>query len=110
MTKKTRDLSVDRLKEIVDSESSIYIADSDEINLLAQFSLACRLSKVFMIAGKELTATQSWIAEHDKKHIGAKPTAIGGRYTYSFTPTTLGTAIKVKCSCGDSIDPTVYDW
>lgn len=36
--------------------------------------------------------------------------AIGGRLTYSFTPTGLGTVVKVKCACGEEIDLTDYNW
>ena len=35
--------------------------------------------------------------------------AIGGKLTYSFTSTSLGTVIKVKCACGIYIDVTEYD-
>lgn len=35
--------------------------------------------------------------------------AIGGALTYSFTPTTLGVVIKVKCACGKEIDVTDYE-
>lgn len=43
--------------------------------------------------------------EDGNKYVGA----IGGSLTYCFTPTGLGTIIKVKCSCGDEIDVTNYD-
>ncbi len=35
--------------------------------------------------------------------------AIGGKYTYCFTPTGIGTALKVKCACGAEVDATDYD-
>ncbi len=35
--------------------------------------------------------------------------AIGGRYTYSFTPTSLGVVFTVECSCGEKKDLTEYD-
>ena len=38
-----------------------------------------------------------------------KKGAIGGRLTYCFTPTGLGTIIKVKCVCGSAIDLTNYE-
>ncbi len=39
------------------------------------------------------------------------PTAIGGAFTYSFTPTSLGDVIKVKYFTGDEIDLSDYeDW
>lgn len=35
--------------------------------------------------------------------------AIGGAYTWEFTPTGLGTVTKVRCSCGEELDLTDYD-
>jgi hypothetical protein len=35
--------------------------------------------------------------------------AIGGELTYSFTPTSLGTIIKVKHSSGAELDLTFYE-
>lgn len=37
-------------------------------------------------------------------------TAIGGAFTYMFTPTSLGIIVKVKYYNGDEIDLTDYDW
>jgi len=34
--------------------------------------------------------------------------ASGGTYTYSFTPTTLGTVIHLSCACGKKEDVTDY--
>lgn len=37
--------------------------------------------------------------------------AIGGRVSYTFTPTGLGMCIKAQCMCGEEIDLTdVADW
>ena len=37
--------------------------------------------------------------------------AIGGRFTYEFTPTGLGVCAIVKCACGEAIDLTdVENW
>jgi hypothetical protein len=48
----------------------------------------------------------------DEKCNGKPTGASGGRFTYSFTPTSLRVVIKVKCNlCGDEIDLTEYeDW
>jgi len=32
--------------------------------------------------------------------------AIGGRFTYEFTPTGLGTCVWVSCLCGEKVDLT----
>ena len=50
-----------------------------------------------------------WNEEHDcklKEYSGA----IGGRLTYSVTPTSLGTVLIVSCCCGEEIDLTDYNW
>lgn len=35
--------------------------------------------------------------------------AIGGQYTYMFTPTSMGEVLQVECACGSKIDVTEYD-
>lgn len=52
-----------------------------------------------------------WVKKHTKKKckVYKNPGAIGGGMTYSFTPTGLGTIVKVQCGCGDSFDVTDYD-
>lgn len=53
--------------------------------------------------------TFEWCEEH-KKFCKIKSTgAIGGRYTYSFTPTGLGVISTVKCACGEEFDSTNYE-
>ena len=37
------------------------------------------------------------------------PGAIGGRLTFSFTPTGLGCITVIKCACGEKLDLTDYD-
>lgn len=54
-----------------------------------------------------------WLATHDKSCPHADPTkqgCSGGRLTYAFTPTTLGTVTKVQCVYGAETDLTDYDW
>jgi len=50
--------------------------------------------------------------EWDKKHqckLKNNIGAIGGRLTFSFTPTGLGVIIKVKCACGEELDLSNYE-
>jgi hypothetical protein len=35
--------------------------------------------------------------------------AIGGHLSYSFTPTSIGEIVTVKCACGAELDVTDYD-
>jgi len=67
----------------------------------------------------ELTNKQRMIAENfveihdchleDDQLGGKKIGAIGGRLTWCFTTTGLGTIVIVKCACGESKDLTLYD-
>ena len=68
---------------------------------------------LFEIDKTERATFFRWIDEHDKTCKFADPMkggAIGGRLTYSFTPTSLGTITTVKCACGEKCDLTDYDW
>ncbi len=57
----------------------------------------------------------AWRDQHDQeKHTSPDQPfrytgAIGGAYTWEFTPTSLGIVIKIRCSCGEKLDLTDYD-
>jgi len=61
----------------------------------------------FVLEGVELQKFEAWAAEHNKKcpfyDDGTQPScpsgAIGGQYTYCFTPTGLGHVIVIECLC-----------
>ena len=75
----------------------------------------------FKISGKELIEVENFISNHKcslpdatkrmQKLTGEKKIqgAIGGQYSYKFTPTFLGTAVTVKCACGQEKNVTDYD-
>ncbi len=53
------------------------------------------------------------ISEWDKEHkcTNKEQGAIGGKLMYMFTPTSIGSVVKVRCSCGSEIDVSNYkDW
>lgn len=57
----------------------------------------------FVLSETEVQKIDEWLKEHDKAcpHAsGRRQGAIGGRLTYSFTPTSLGTFSSVLCACG----------
>lgn len=62
----------------------------------------------FPISEKEEKDIQNWIKEHEKKYHPPIETpfgkfrggAIGGCYSYIFTPTSIGTVGTIKCNCG----------
>ena len=65
-------------------------------------SLRNELANGFSITGEEWEAIHQWQDKHIKEvHNGDSYSgAIGGRWTYEFTPTSIGDIGTVKCSCG----------
>ncbi len=61
----------------------------------------------FQLSQKDFEKIEKWDTTHDC--CIQSEGACGGRLTYSFTPTSLGTVIKVQCACGKEIDLTDYD-
>jgi len=53
----------------------------------------------FIITAEEAVAIAKWQQKHERK-CGMSTIAIGGRYTYYFTPTGVGVLAGVKCVCG----------
>lgn len=74
-------------------------------------------AKKFTITTYELKEVLDWQTEHNKTcpyyDDGTKAVspegAIGGRMTYSFTPTGIGVAVTVSCACGAKENITDYD-
>lgn len=70
---------------------------------------------MFSVSKEQREAVAKWKKEHDKeKHMEPGEEhrysgAIGGAYTWNFTPTSIGFATTVSCSCGDSINVSNYD-
>lgn len=54
----------------------------------------------FPISEEEQTMIDTWIDTHECKHRGSSEGAIGGRYTYTFCPTSIGVLGTIECSCG----------
>ncbi len=69
----------------------------------------CHTAARFNLSEKEQKRCDKFIKKH--KHKKWNLTAIGGRFTYLFTPTSVGTGISIKCTCGKKKDITDYsDW
>ena len=75
------------------------------------------MSMDFSITQHELKSLHEWRDEHNKVcpfyddgTTAVSPMgAIGGRTTYSFTPTGLGVAVSVSCACGAEKNLTDYE-
>lgn len=71
------------------------------------------MRQIFELDAKDCAKLDAFLKAHDKKCPFANPHrqgAIGGRLTYSFTPTSLGVVAKVQCACGQGdIDLSDYE-
>lgn len=74
------------------------IAMEEECNRLRELN-----KRGFPISEEEDKALNKWIKNHEKEHKGGHG-CVGGKYTYIFTPTSIGTFGTIKCSCGESFD------
>ena len=67
---------------------------------------------MFSLSETEKRRLQAWLDGHDTKcKLAARSSqgAIGGRLTYEFTPTGIGTIASISFACGEEIDVTDYD-
>ena len=82
--------------------------ENDEIQRLKKENEKLRdeMRRGFPITKEEDEAIDKWQQKHIKtKHGGNRYAgAIGGRFSYEFTPTGLGVLGICRCSCGDSFD------
>lgn len=64
----------------------------------------------FELTDSEREKVRSWIDQHQKDHPMKSTGAIGGRWTYMFTPTSIGVAKRISCCvCNEECDVTDYD-
>jgi hypothetical protein len=59
----------------------------------------------FTLSPEQMEKFEKWRKEKGEVYVGA----IGGAYTFCFTPTGLGTIEVVKCADGTELDLTDYD-
>lgn len=67
---------------------------------------------MFTVYPEEQANHDAWMQEHEKKtgHGTRYAGAIGGTFTYTFTPTSIGVVKKVTCGwCKETHDFTDYD-
>ncbi len=65
--------------------------------------------KAFVMSDGEVARVTVWIREHDLECPIRSQGSIPGKFTYSFTPNSLGLVKKVTCACGQLIDLTDYE-
>jgi hypothetical protein len=69
----------------------------------------------FNLSEQEVSKTKVWEKHHDCSIqpgiSGERCGTIGDRFSYTFTPTSLGIIAKVTCGCGKSLCLTDFnDW
>ncbi len=68
------------------------------------------MNRSFSLDDTQLSQLRAWYKEHDKVCAYVlNQGAVGGRFTYSFTPNSLFRVDEVTCACGAKIDLTDYD-
>ena len=67
--------------------------------------------KIFELSPYAVAKLTKWIHGHKCEYTKhpEKLGAIGGGFTYTFTPTSIGVIVKIKCYCGAGCDLTDYD-
>ena len=67
------------------------------------------MARKFVLSDVEVKQYREWRTEHLKECPVEEVGAIGGRFTFSFTPIGLGTIVVIKCVCGKELDLTDYE-
>lgn len=124
-----KDVSCYRKEEFIDilTDLAEYLKEADEerkkaVNKLAEFNKDERIKELekklyekkqrddnvwtFTIEPEQVERIREWKRQHEaEKHNGSQYAgAIGGRYTYEFTPTSIGTFGRIRCGCGEHFD------
>lgn len=73
------------------------------------------IARLFEITEEEMARFKEWVKEHDKtcslpvKDDGSRCGTIGDRFSFSFSPTSLGTIVGAKCGCGEKVLLSDFD-
>lgn len=96
-----RDRAVKQLEEFNKDEEIVKLTKQ-----LKQKEERIKNSQTFVILPEEVEAIKKWRKQHTKEKHGGSEYAgtIGGRYSYKFTPTSIGTFGSIICSCGEKFD------
>lgn len=65
--------------------------------------------RTFTLTAEQMKKFDKWRKKKNKKNGEVYVGAIGGAYTFCFTPTGIGTAEKVTCADGTELDLTDLD-
>lgn len=100
-TEDRRDKAVKQLEEFNKDEEIVKLKKQ-----LEQKENRIKNSQTFVILPEEVKVIEEWKKQHTKeKHGGSEYAgAIGGRYSYKFTPTSIGTFGTIICDCGEKFE------
>ena len=63
----------------------------------------------FVVSDDEADRSRKWKQDHNKVCPQKEVGAIGGKFTWSFTPTGIGCILVLTCACGEKLDLTDYE-
>ena len=92
-----RDRAIKQLEEFNKDEEIVRLQKQIE-----QSKETAKNTITFSITPEQVEAIRTWKKEHEAEAHGGSEYAgaIGGRYTYEFTPTSIGTFGSIRCGCG----------
>jgi len=65
--------------------------------------------KTFTLTAEQVEKFEKWVENKNKKDGEVYVGAVGGAYTFCFTPTGIGTIEEVRCADGTSLDLSEFD-
>lgn len=66
--------------------------------------------RTFVLSAEQYKKYDEWRKEKNKKKGEVYVGAVGGAYSFCFTPTGIGTLVKVTCADGTELDLTEYEY
>lgn len=112
-------LSIDKIKEVYEKQTATierlekenkflkeqYDKDEEVSKLKTEIlNMKQQMSNAFVLNEKETKAIADWIENHNKEFHNGKPhcTSIGRTFSYTFTPTSIGSIGEITCICGQT--------
>jgi hypothetical protein len=91
-----------RLQEENKTLKNEHYKDTELLHMQADLEIMRnQLKRGFPLSEEESDTIFQWQYNHmQTKHKGQSSGAVGGRFTYCFTPTSIGTMGEIQCSCG----------
>lgn len=96
--------TIDYLREEIKKVKEKTYASNELSNMKKKLDImSADYYRGFPISVSEKAAIDDWISEHEKEHPGGHGCS-GGKYSYHFLPTGVGTSGVIRCSCGKEFE------